>query len=693
MAAVGIILLAALLVYHNSFTVPFLLDDFSSVRDNAQIRHLWPIWKVLSPPATLPVGGRPVINLSFAINYAVGELAVRGYHILNLTIHVLAGLTLLGIVRRTFLQPVLRDQFGPSALPLALAVAVLWTIHPLQTETVTYISERCESLMGLFYMLTLYCFIRGTDSENLTGWLALSVIACLLGMASKEVMVTAPLMVFLYDRTFVSGSFREAWKRHGRFYLVLAATWLLLGLLMADVHYRGVGYGGGITSWDYALTECRAVMNYLWLGFWPHPLVFDYGPNLLVGRLADVWLSGLILSLLLAGVLWALVRQPVIGFLGTWFFLILAPSSSVVPILGQPMAENRPYLSLAAVVVAVIVTGNWFCRNLWARRGWPEPSRVGLQVAVVIGLALALGAATIHRNAQYHSEESIWADVVAKRPGNVRSHASLGVALLTDGRAKESIPQFIDALHIDPNEPIVRCNLAKALAMSGATNQAIFELQETLRHVPNHAPAHVILADILAGQGDEKSALEQYANALAIDPDEQMAHFDLAQLLAHMGRREEAIAEYQKVLHLDPKNATTHYNLANLLAESGREEEAISHYAAATHFDPHNRHSPLNLGNLFLKMGRTNDAIIAYMDTLRVDPNSFKAHNNLAVILANRGDLVHATGHFREAARLMPGMPETHIELAAVLDQQGLHQDAQQERSEAQRLRGSSATP
>ena len=118
------------------------------------------------------------------------------------------------------------------ALRLALAVAVLWTIHPLQTETVTYISERCESLMGLFYLLTLYCFIRGKDSENSTGWFTLSVISCLLGMASKEVMVTAPLMVFLYDRTFISGRFREAWKRHGRFYLALAGTWLLLGLLI-----------------------------------------------------------------------------------------------------------------------------------------------------------------------------------------------------------------------------------------------------------------------------------------------------------------------------------------------------------------------------------------------------------------------------------------------------------------------------
>ena len=657
--AAVIIFLAALLVYYNSFAVPLLLDDVFSIQDNPQIRHLLPIWKALSPSPTSFVGGRPAINFSFAINYALSGLDVRSYHALNLAIHILAGLTLLGIVRRTLLQPRLRDRFGPSALNLALTVAVLWTIHPLQTETVTYISERCESLMGLFYLLTLYCFIRGANSENSTGWFTLSTAACLLGMTSKEVMVTAPLMVFLYDRTFVSGTFREAWKRHGRLYLALAGTWLLLGFLMVGVQYRGVGFGGGITWSDYALTECRAVVNYLWLGFWPHPLVFDYGPEIAVRRIADVWLYGLVLSLLLVGMIWALVQRPVIGFLGAWFFLILAPSSSVVPAWGQPMAENRVYLSLAAVVVAVVIMVNHFCRNLWERHTWSEQLRVRLQVAMVIGLAFALGLTTIHRNAQYHSAESIWSDVIAKRPESFRAHY----------------------------------NLARALAAGGATNRAIAQLQETLRHAPDYAPAHVTLADILVGLGDQKAALEHYLDALTAEPHEQAAHFNLAQLFVRLGQRDQAITQYMEVVTLDPRNATAHYNLANLLADSGQEAEAISHYTAAAQFDPKNPRSEINLGNLFLKEGRTNEVIAAYTAALHSDPNSFKAHNNLAVILVNRGDLVHATEHFREAARLMPNTPEVHAELAEVLERQALHEESQRERTEAQRLRGSGSAP
>ena len=179
-----------------------------------------------------------MVNLSLAINYALGGMATWGYHALNLAIHILAGLTLFGVVRRTLLQPSLLTRFGQAALSLALAVAVIWTIHPLQTEAVTYIAQRAESLMGLFYLLTVYCFIRGTESETPGIWYKLSVAACLLGMASKEVMISAPLMVLLYDRTFVGGSFRQAWERRRPLYMGLFGTWLLLGYLVVGTHNR-----------------------------------------------------------------------------------------------------------------------------------------------------------------------------------------------------------------------------------------------------------------------------------------------------------------------------------------------------------------------------------------------------------------------------------------------------------------------
>lgn len=240
----AILVLAALAAYHNSFSGPFIWDDLLSITDNPTIRHFG---SALSPPNDVGVGGRPIGNLTLALNYALGGTEVWGYHAFNLLIHTLAGLTLFGIVRRTLQRPVLNERFGTFALPLALAVAVIWTVHPLQTEAVTYITQRYESMMGLFYLLTLYCFVRSVESAAPAKWQILSVVACLLGVMSKEIIVTAPVMVLLYDRTFVAGSFLEAWRRRWRYYLGLASMWLLLVPLLTGVHQRSAGFGLGVT--------------------------------------------------------------------------------------------------------------------------------------------------------------------------------------------------------------------------------------------------------------------------------------------------------------------------------------------------------------------------------------------------------------------------------------------------------------
>jgi hypothetical protein len=148
-AAVGV----GLVAYHNGFTGPFLLDDEGRVVQNPQIRQLWPLWDVMAH------SGRPIVELSMAINYALGGLNVWGYHVFNVAVHILAGLVLFGIVRRTLASEPLRARYGGAARWLALAVSTIWMVHPLQTAAVTYVSQRAESLMGLFYLLTLYCGI------------------------------------------------------------------------------------------------------------------------------------------------------------------------------------------------------------------------------------------------------------------------------------------------------------------------------------------------------------------------------------------------------------------------------------------------------------------------------------------------------------------------------------------------------
>ena len=554
----GLIVLAALAAYHNSLRGPFIFDDEASITNNRTIRHLSDLGQVLSPPHKegMTVGGRPLFNLSLAVNYACGGTAVWGYHVLNLAIHILAGLTLMGIVRRTLRLgsgQAFQTRMGVAALPLALAVALLWTIHPLQTEAVTYVVQRAESLAGLFYLLTLYCFIRGAGPAGAAYWHPAAIVACLLGMATKEVMASAPLLVLLYDRTFVSGTFREAWRRHGRFYLGLAGTWLLLGFLVASTGgNRGgsVGWGVGVAWWAYGLTQFQAIARYLWLSLWPHPLVLDYG-TFWVKAASEIVPYALLIVPLVAATLVGVWRGTVLGFLGFWFFAILSPTS-LVPGTTQMIVEHRMYLSLAAVV-ALGVPGIY---ALAGRR------------SLIVSLALAAGLAwqTAQRNENYRSELSLWHDTVAKRPGNARAQYNLGVALSHLGRLTEAIAHYEEALRIQPDYADPHNNLGAAFAQMGRVEEAMGHFAEALRINPHDASAHYNLARGLAMAGQIPAAIAHYEAALRITPADAEIHYNLGNVYLRTSRPAQAIAQYEQALQLRPDYEKARQNLARARA-------------------------------------------------------------------------------------------------------------------------------
>jgi len=593
-----------------------------------------------------------VLNFTFAINYASGGVTPWGYHAVNLAIHILAGLTLFEIVRRTLAQPPLRERFGAAENELAWAMAVLWTVHPLQTESVTYLSQRAESLMGLFYLMTLYGFIRGTSSPRRGLWFMVSIVACLLGMGTKEVMVSAPLMVLLYDRTFLSGSIREAWRRRRSLYLALGSTWILLGYLVATANGRGgsAGFGVKMAWWQYALTQTWAIAHYLRLSVWPHPLLFDYGTDIITAA-RQVAPCVVTVALLVVGTAISLWRWPLVGFVACWFFAILAPSSSIVPVATQTVAEHRMYLPLLAAIALTLGPAWRAGRNMWTRFGWPDRARVQLQTATALALALALGVTTFQRNSQYRTAESIWADVVAKRPYNARAEDSLGVALVDEGKLTEAIELF---------------------------NRA-------LRANPKYGLGHYDLGSALQSQGRMEEAVQQYRQAIECQPDLARPRYNLGCIFASQGRFAEAIQEYQDALRLEPLASEVRNNLGVALASSGRLDEAIVQFQRAVELRPDFVEAQVNWGHALAKQTSFPEAIRHYREALRFDPKNAGVHYDLAIALANDGDLAQSTEQLREAARLNPDLPEVHSALAKVLEKQGLHEEAQRESSEAQR--------
>jgi protein O-mannosyl-transferase len=624
----AIIVLAVVTVYHGIYSVPFVFDDFNAVGLNPTIKHLWPMWEVLRTPQGTGSGtdGRPIANLSLAINYAFGGLDPAGYHAFSVAVHALAALTLFGVLRRTFLRwsgltstrlgvPPTEEHLRDRALFLSFAIALLWAVHPLQTESVTTVVHRTELLVSLFYLLTLYCFIRGagtterlTDGSSFatqslatadeeaggTGWFMLSIFCCLLGMASKEVMVSAPLIVFLYDRTFIAGTFREAWRWRRGWHLGLAGTWAVLVYLRIATPGRGAtgGFGQGMSPWDYALTQCRAIVHYLRLSFWPHPLVLDYG-NGLVRHVGQVLPQGLFLILLLAGTVAALRYKPALGFAGACFFAILGPSSSFVPLTTQTMAEHRMYLPLAAVI-AVVVCGFQAVIAATVAKSKALP----LGAAFLATAAVGFGLTTLERNQDYRSAVTLWTDTVSQVPDNPRPHDNLADALLEIGRVPEAVAQYEAALRIDPNDAQAHYNLGGVLLDAGRTDEAILEYQAAVRSAPGFSWARDNLGTALARAGRLQEALEQYVLAVQADPEHPQARINLANLLARGGRFNDAIAQYEAALRLAPEMTAARFNLAQALTQVGRTREAIAQYQILLSQNPADAEARANLSRL-----------------------------------------------------------------------------------------------
>jgi tetratricopeptide (TPR) repeat protein len=481
---------------------------------------------------------------------------------------------------------------------VGFVIALLWTLHPLQTESVTYIIQRAESLMGMFYLLTLYGFIRGVEAEEAGGkvWFLLSIFCCLCGMATKEVMVSAPVIVLLYDRTFVSGSFRAAWRQRSRFYLALAATWILLGGLVLGTGGRGgtAGFGTGVSWWAYAFTQFRAVAHYLRLSFWPHPLVADYG-RMLGGSPPEMAFDLVIVGVLVGVTLLALWRRPPLGFLGAWFFLILAPSSSVVPVTTEIIAEHRMYLSLAAVLVAGVL----FLDALLER----------IPFLIVGALAaLGLGAMTARRNAVYHSNLALWADTVAKMPDDAFAQNNLGKALFAAGRAPEAATHYAKALQLDPADAEAHYNLANILADSGRIPEGIAEYEQALRLQPNLYEAHNNLGLALTKAGRPLDAIAEFEATLRAQPDSFQAHCNLADALAQVGRMAESVDQYALALRINPNVAAAHENLGMALAQLDRVPEALREFEIAVQLEPNDPDLHYNLGVTLGHAGRPDEA-------------------------------------------------------------------------------------
>jgi tetratricopeptide (TPR) repeat protein len=646
---------AAAAAYATSFLGIFQFDDLPAILDNVTVRHLWPPGAALSPPhGGLTVSGRPVLNLSLAINYAVSGYNPWSYHALNLLIHIGVALSLMGLVRRT-----LARLAWPDPESAALAVALIWVVHPLNTESVTYIVQRAESLMALFYILTLYFSVRAFDAKRpggSLGWKALGVAACWLGMGTKEVMVTAPVVVLLYYRTFVAGGWRQALRAGWGYYLCLFAGWIpLVGFVASTGWDRGgtSGFHVGVSWVGYWRTQGEAMLRYLGLSVWPHPLALDYGPLSATPAMAYV-LSAVLLAALAATAAGCLRGRPW-AFLPGACFLILSVTS-VMPGILQYVAEHRMYLPLAAVVTAAVLAVQEAARR-WSAPGAARSRRLALVLVLAV---ICLGTATGFRNLVYGDQLGLWMDTVTQHPLSALAEGNAGVALLELGRRTEGMAYCLEAVRLDPSKPINHYNLGLAYEDAKRWDEALAQFETAAAINPKLFSAEFKAGRLLDRLQRPQEAEHYLRQVIKLAPDFPDAHGSLGVALTLMGRQDEAIAEFERSLALEPTQPEVEFDLGLSLAAEGRLEEAASHYSAAIKLRPRYGDAQLNLGVSLAQLGRLPEALTALQAAARLKAASPQAHENLATVLDQLGRTAEAIDEYRQALRLNPDYADAH---------------------------------
>lgn len=630
-----LLVLTGLVAYSNSFAGVFLLDDYDHILTNERIRQFLPLSNLLSTT-------RPLVTLSLAFNYWIDNPTVphklnpEGFHIFNLLIHLLAALTLFGLVRRTLQLPSLSASCKQSAHGLALSVALLWMVHPIQTQSVTYIIQRGESMMGFFFLLTLYCLNRSAKSSKSVIWGIAAVVACASGMASKAVMVTAPVLAILYDRLFLSDTFRQVLRQRWLLHLGIAATWVIPFLVgtvqgvLDSTPRDSVSVGFGYTTVSplaYLSAQPGVLLHYLRLALWPAGQCLDYQWEIPRATSEMLW-PAIPIFLLIAASIVAIRRRPGFAFLGAWFFLILAPTSSFIPIKDLAF-EHRMYLPLAAVITAIIllvhrVLLRWIDHDFLRR----VISTGLLAVAVV-----ALGFATHRRNQDYRSEIAMWTDVTTKRPKNARAHVNLGICLSRNNRLNEALSAYHKAVKLDPESWRAHTNLGKVLAKKGRYAEAVSSYQSAITLGANNIDIRHSLAVALAETGRMKEAMERYREVLSIDPSHPHARYNLAMILAQTKRQNEAVEQFRLHLKAHAEDVTAHLNLATTLLQLNQLDAAVTGYREAVRLNPRDATVHYYLGVALEKQRKYEEAIQSYRSALAIKPDYEPARRALRAVL------------------------------------------------------------
>ena len=674
--ALFIITISGYIIYSNTFNSPFVLDDLRIITENPNIRVTQISFAEIVKAGYQSAKTRPVAATTFVLNYVFNQYDVFGYHSVNVAIHIITAFFLFLFISATL--EISSIKYLPKQTYLiALAAALLWMVHPIQTQSVTYIVQRMNSLAALFYILAFWMYVRGRlpDQKKIAwGWYCGALLSWILALGCKQNVATLPLFILLYEWYFFKNLETE-WLRRNIKILVLVV--FILGIIA--LIFLGANPVERLSSIkDFAnkeftlserfLTQFRVVVYYISLLFFPHPsrLNLDYDfplstslVNPFTTFLCLMAITGLIgLAIVLAK------KERLISFCILWFFGNLVIESSIIPL--AIIFEHRLYLPSMMVLLIPVLLAYRYLKFDWLK--------VGLLSLLVVGLAVW----TYQRNLVWANRVTLWSDVVKKSPNKARPHFNLGSAYSKLNQLDKAIPLYRRALEIDPDLAQPHINLGEALERQNQIEEAAEHYRTALQIKPDLPEAHYNMGAILAKQGKTGEAIQFYQKALKIRPHYASAYFGLANALVNEGRVEDGIRNYYLAIKFEPDNAEVHSNLGSAFLRLGDTEKAIHHFSAALQQDPNLVEAYNNLGIALMQEGKIEAAISQFQKALRVKPDFQMAENNLKRALAVQRDLETKISQIQELLKEYPDSVELRFELGNLYFQRGDPEKASQ---------------
>ncbi len=672
-----IIVLAGLIIYSNTVHSSFHFDDYRNIVDNPLIRDLRNVPQLFQKTRlhdnnfTLP--SRGLVTTSFAVNYYFSGLSVEEFHWVNISLHLINSMFVyfLAIIILNKYFSVASGRDTSMGRVLALFVALFFLTSPIQTQSVTYIYQRNGLMTSFFYLLSLILFIRAVTGPGIRAYLSAgSVLSFLFATWCKEIAHTAPLIMFLYYQCFIAGEWRSLGKGLWLVlpYVVLSAVSFYLGVKQYPLVIQTPDWG----PWEYLLTQSNVLIEYIKLLLLPLPgrlnVDVDFPLAETLWEFPTLISAVFVVAVLVTAVL-LLNRARLLAFSILWFFVILAPTSSIIP-LRDAMVHRRLYLPGFAFYLLLVVGVHKALCYLGERTGL-EPRRIWqAELAVLTGIVLFYSTCTYERNKVWKTDITLWEDTVKKSPSKVRPHYTLGLAYEKKGLVDRAKKEYLRCKELYAEAPNMRnwgelkwcslaCNnLGSIFNDAGMYNQAIRECKEALQIYPDYAKAHTNLGLAYSKKGMYNLAIKCYQEAVHLKPDLAEAHNNLGNVYGLKGLYDEAIREFEEAIRLKPDLAETHNNLAWAYGNKGLHDLEIKHYEEAIRLKPDYAAAYYNLGLAYGQKGLYDEAIRQFEEVVRLKPGDAEAYYNLAQAYGMKGLYDKAIKNVEQALRLKPGFQE-----------------------------------